>query len=188
MSKNPEMQQLQDKMQDIYRQFSEIPNRRLPEHIFVKNFLPVFIGYKSIEDYPDFVSTWISVAGSPTAQLDIIDHTGTVVFTVPSLFDVSHLNPNANKDNMDFKQIIALSTLYSNISPAQGQNFLQNKLHDRLEALKTKSENFTDYEKKWLFIFKRYEKLIESVRPKEVEKEKVNTKVATSNISDDDFE
>lgn len=63
----------------------------LPEDIFKNYFLPMFAG---LETHPDAsVGVWISIAGTPFAEVDIIDNSRQVLFTVPPIFERNIVDP-----------------------------------------------------------------------------------------------
>ena len=58
---------------------------KLPEYLFKSNFLPLFAG---LETHPDVtIGMWVSVAGTPFAEVDIIDDQGQILFSVPPIFE-----------------------------------------------------------------------------------------------------
>ena len=79
----------------VTRLYDEILNTaraRFPESKFRTLFAPYFMGEKEIPSNSDFYTAWIGIAGSPQAEVDIVDDKGNVVFTVPSLIDSSIIN------------------------------------------------------------------------------------------------
>lgn len=74
--------------------------RRYPESEFRRHFLPVFSGeaakrlpegYTPEKLRSDASNYWMRIAGSPNAEVDVIDSRGKVAFTVPALMDTSAL-------------------------------------------------------------------------------------------------
>lgn len=65
---------------------------RLPEEHFRQYFVPYFTGKVQPDATNNVVNTWISIAGSPTSEVDIIDAEGNVLFAAPPLYDTSVLN------------------------------------------------------------------------------------------------
>ena len=57
------------------------PNK-LPERIFVSYFLPGFIGKNP---NPNWLLEWVSIAGSPSAEVSIVDQAGVELFRVPGV-------------------------------------------------------------------------------------------------------
>lgn len=69
-----------------------VERSKLPEPLFRQNFLNFFIGKENPGPESEVVSAWISIAGSPTAEVDIVDAAGQTLFTAPALFSTNTLN------------------------------------------------------------------------------------------------
>lgn len=133
---------------------------KLPERLFVENFLPYFCGEVEIPEETELYSLWYGIAGSPTGEVDIIDISGKSLYKVPPLMNTNIINPKRGDNNdMNFSQIIALASMYNNMTPVAGLNALNTGLANKLETLRNKSVEFTDYEIRWIDIFKRYGKI-----------------------------
>lgn len=182
------IKQLNDSMSDVFSALVENnPKAKLPEELFVSNFLPFFLGVNKVERNEDFLPTWISVAGTPAADVDIIDKSGKVIFTVPSFIDSEFINPLKNTTGLSYSDIIAMSTLYGNNIPKQGADVLNKGLSDKINRLKDKSPNYASKIKMWETIFIRYQHLIPKTESQN-DSNKNTVSKSTSNISDDDFE
>lgn len=135
---------------------------RLPEKLFVENFLPYFCGEVEIPEETELYSLWYGIAGSPTGEVDIIDTRGKSLYKVPPLMNTNIINPKREDSNeMNFSQIIALATMYGNMTPVAGLNALNTGLSGKLETLRNRSVEFSEYETRWIEIFKRYGKIKE---------------------------
>lgn len=133
--------------------------KRLPESTFVRHFLPYFCGEKQINGQTNTLGLWIGIAGAITSKVDIVNNTGEVLFTVPPINDTSIFDVNNLKNAQGFKNIIQNFQLYANQTPASGQNYLSRTLDSRLDKLRSESKTFTENEKAWMDIFKRYGKV-----------------------------
>lgn len=154
---------------------------KLPEQLFVTNFLPYFCGELNIDTNEDVLPYWFSIAGSPNKEVSIIDGRGIELYKVPALSDTSIIDPTKEKGKMNFGEIVSLAKLYTNLSPAQGQNFINDKLAEKFYKLTAKSKIFTDNEKRWYDIFARYGK----IKPDDVGKIEDDK---ASKLSDDELE
>jgi hypothetical protein len=156
---------------------------KLPEDLFVRNFLPFFLGKIDIKTNPDFLPTWISIAGSPSAEVEIIDTRGKVLFTVPAFIDSTIIGSKDETGGFSFADIVRMGKLYGNITPSLGANTLKDGFADKLSRLSKKSEVFDKNKQTWEIIFSRY------IKPEESNQTGLSAKKSTtSNVSDDDFE
>ena len=98
---------------DIYsllKMYNEESINKLPEYIFVDFFLPYFSGKLNLKDSEEPITKWISIAGSPTKEVDIIDNsTGEILFRVPSLINTSKLNVTKNDKKISASEILAMA-------------------------------------------------------------------------------
>lgn len=133
-----------------------VEKNKLPEKLFVTNFLPVFSGEVLIEKVPDFIPIWVSVAGSPTAAVDIVDEKGTVLFTVPAIFDTNFIDPRHRAGKMDFSEIVRFAKLHGNISPAQEQNVFLGEVSKKINDMAKTSPKYKENLDLWTNIFNRY--------------------------------
>lgn len=124
---------------------------KIPESIFVNYFLGCFIG--KVHN-PNWVIEWISISGSPMAEVDVInDNTGEVLFRVPGLLHTNNLF--LNREDGAISDIFVRYNQLNNNIPSSGLKFL-------LEALNSKNNEFlsnlnlTDVSNRWSAIFNRY--------------------------------
>jgi hypothetical protein len=135
----------------------EIP--KLPESHFKSFFLPYFTGKASPDDGRNALAQWISVASTPASEVSIIDDvTGAELFRVPPLLDPTIINPvrAMRKGNMGFAEIVKLSMSYGAQIPVRGERVLNDSLARKQHEIRTTSAVHSEYEKRWLSIFKRY--------------------------------
>lgn len=66
-------------------------NKKIPENVFRRYFLPFFLGLVEDEaEYSKIRTAWISIAEGHSSPVDITDPKGDVIFTVPPLFNIGH--------------------------------------------------------------------------------------------------
>ncbi len=72
---------------------TSVPKNNIPDTVFKEHFLDFFMN--KVEDpakSQELTATWITkVAGSPTAEVNVTNKQGEVVFTVPSIYNTSIL-------------------------------------------------------------------------------------------------
>lgn len=130
-------------------------NNILPEEIFVKDFLPLFYGTIDDKDlrYRQ-IQYWISIAGSPSSEVSVVDNNNNVLFDVPAVMNSSSINVT-DRGNIEIDKIF---TNFSN------DNFKIRGSRNLLLDLNDKQHNIvsnTDIPKKEAYerlneIFKRY--------------------------------
>ena len=179
-----EQKRLLEQGLDIYKQLvSETEVNQLPEKLFVTNFLPFFCGERDPEKDPDFFVFWVSIAGSPVSEVEIIDERGKPLFRVPPLNDTTIIKPDRTvKNSINFSQIITMAKMYANMTPTAGQNALMNGLGEKYKELQAKSEIFDKNTIRWLDILARYGKL-----PKQVTTS-TSAPSKPGALTDDDFD
>lgn len=178
---NPEIDNLNKANEDIYKQLivADAVNK-LPENLFVENFLPYFCGELDIAANDEVIPYWYAIAGSPNKEVSIIDERGQSLYQVPALADTSIIDPTKEQGRVNFGEIVSLAKLYTNQSPVAGENYINKKLAEKFYKLTAKSKVFSDNEKRWVEIFKRYGK----IKAEELKTEEDKT----SKLSDDEME
>lgn len=129
-------------------------NNVLPEHIFTQYFLPYFAGKVPITKKTTVMADWVSIAGSPVAEVDIIDGSNNVMFTVPSLFDTRIINPSRSEDEKTLGQIYDLYSLKSNNLPIIASRYLREAIYEKTENL---TEELPAKDTRWDDILTRYD-------------------------------
>ena len=123
----------------------------IPESLFVRYFLPCFLGNSTS---PNWVMEWISIAGSPVADVAVVaDGTKNVLFTVPSVLNTNNLF--LNKTEGDLGDIFGKFDQMNNNLPTVGLNFLVKALHSKNAEL-IKKISFSDVNTRWVAILQRY--------------------------------
>ena len=131
------------------------PKNCIPESLFRDYFLPCFIGY--ITTNPNWVMEWVSIAGTPTSEVDVMDETTKeVIYTVPSLFNTSNVfnlekpvTLNSAADHAD---------QMNNNFPGSGYGFMMEALMANCNEY-TSGINFTEVNEKWNKILNYYKLL-----------------------------
>lgn len=137
-----------------------IPKPKLPEYIFKQLFLPVIAGEVSLEESNKLFIYWVSVAGTASQEIDVIDTRGAVLFTLPAVMDTSVLNTTDRR--------LALSDIYDeakrhgNQLPVLADRFLIPQLNKKVGEFLSRPENQerTNRIKK---ILERYGKVLPTV-------------------------
>lgn len=162
----------------------------LPEHIFVNDFLPYFCGERKIDDNPQVIPMWCTVAGNPSNEVTILSPSGDKMFDVPPLIDSSVFNPTYNHRRADRQESIddisAQADLLAQSLPERGERYFNEAFYHRVHMLRNKRFDNTEISQRWLAIFQRYGKVAES--PQTSEGEGLAKPATKSTISDDDLE
>lgn len=120
----------------------------LPEHIFKSYFLPGFLG---TNPNANWLLEWVSIAGSPSAEVSIVDNAGVELFRVPCILSTKNVQLSGNGPGL--ADIFRHSSLLSN-SLAGNKSFLLNNLSDKAsEAL---SDVGNSDVARWRAIYERY--------------------------------
>ena len=162
----------------------------LPEHIFVRDFLPYFCGELKIDDNPQLIPMWCTVAGNPSNEVTILSSTGEKLFDVPPIMDSSVFNPTYNHRRGDRKESIedisSQAELLSQSLPERGERYFNEAFYYRAQMLRNQNFDNSPISQRWMAIFERYGK---------VKKDQTNLQsdgtpkpAAKSTISDDDLE
>ena len=174
------MEQVKDSIDYHFNELVQKPSKelaKLPEDVFIYYFLPYFCGEKLIDKDNDIIAKWISIAGNPNKEVDIIDNAGNTVTTIPAIVDSSFIDfKNLNK-GQPIKNIIANYELHRNQLPIVGENYLRNTMDSRIDSLTKDSAVQVENELRWIGVFTRYNKI-------KSDKEVVDTQ---DRLSDDEF-
>lgn len=127
---------------------------QMPEDMFRDYFLPYFTNKVPISTQPAVITQWISIAGTPMSEIDVVDTVGTVLFTVPSLFDTTMINTAVRDVGDSIADISAEFDLRNNNIPSAAQTFLTNQLLRKSSKIDPTVNN--QAQTRWNDIFKRY--------------------------------
>lgn len=159
--KNLAMQTIAKDTDSIFNALVVEPKRSvavLPEEQFKNYFYPYFSGEAKLEDNPEVLPSWVSIAGSPMAEVNIIDNGGNVLFSVPPVFDSSIIENVKRNLGESFSDIYAQYKMHSNNLPIVGDKFLADALSNKLPKVLKASGNLTGNQQRWNEIFHRYGK------------------------------
>ena len=161
-------------MADLFEKnlVTEDRKARVPEMIFKEHFVDFFKSYGKNTTPTEADSTtyarWLTIAGSEFNEVDIINESGDVIFTVP---------PMLTKPNVDYKatrQIRVDDTAYDatnkfNRTPAESSNYMASKVNKMMSGAITVDTRHD--EAAWERILKRY-KNPEAEEQKKLEEKK----------------
>lgn len=142
---------------------TEKTNSVLPEEIFQGYFLPYFSGQIQIPKNSDLIAKWIGIAGTPAAEVDIIDNTGTVLFTVPSLFDTKALEILKRESGRSLSDIYNVYDMKSNNIPSQAISYLGAALSKKLTDMNVTDSGIKSAIERWRDILARYNLAVDSL-------------------------
>lgn len=137
------------------------PNKtRLPEQVFISYFLPFFAGELN---HPflanrNVITDWISVAGSAMSEVDIIDYSGAVIYTTPSLFNTNVIEIVNRKPGNSLSDVYSEYELRSSI-PSAASNFLNQALFNKGADITQNVDNLKTSKVRWEQILIRYGKI-----------------------------
>ena len=136
----------------------EAERARIPESLFVNQFLKFFAG-QEVDPNPTPENSkpalWIGLAGNPFAPVDVFDdRTQEILYTVPPFFDMEAVGVSKRKHGSIHAMLKEVSDL-SAIHPTQGQAHFQKYINS-LEILHDRRDEAVAQAKTWLAIFQRY--------------------------------
>lgn len=129
---------------------------KLPEEIFKGHFLPFFSGEKDIKERKEFFSEWIGIAGSPMAEVNIIDNNGQTLFTVPPMLDSSVIETAKRNLGESFSDIYSQYKMHSNNLPVVGERVLADAFEKKIGTTIKKSDVVQANQDRWNSILNRY--------------------------------
>lgn len=154
---------------------------KIPEEIFVNNFLPFFSGKVSLtETKENVIGTWIGIAGSPSSPVDVIDSSGNVLYEVPAILKNELIDPVVVEQKRSLPAILAEYRARNKNSPVIGNLFITQELEKKSEEL-TQNAPVNEVNEGWNQIMTRYG-LIEGQEVKAV------VKKTADELSDDEFD
>jgi hypothetical protein len=125
------------------------PNR-LPENLFVSYFLPGFLG---TNPNPNWMLEWISIAGSPAAEVSVFDvATQQELFRVPPV--LSSRNILLPKAQGDLGDIFKRHEMMAGTLGSAGTNYLFHALEGK--SAQAVSSYHNDTNDRWTAILARY--------------------------------
>jgi hypothetical protein len=161
------MKRMQDTILDNAKQQEELffngivkasqeARTKLPEEVFVKNFLPFFSGQQSIKEYPSVIPNWIGIAGSPTSPVDVINDSGDVLYTVPGFYDTTVIKANARFEGSSLGDTMVHYEMDKSVIPQRANNRINKELEKKLPGIFQESSVKSENKKSWNTIFEKY--------------------------------
>lgn len=145
--------------------------RQLPESVFRSHFLMAFAGQPTD---PNWVAGWISVAGTPSAEVSIVDDSGQELFRVPAMITSSNVILTGRTKGRMSDIFNHVGNLKLN-SPQQAIGFMADALGTKSTELPTDVSEVI--RQRWIEIFRRYQLI-------PVEQEASNTEAPTEDFFD----
>jgi len=147
--------------------------KTIPEPVFVQHFLPCFLG---VNQNPGWAAEWVSVAGTPAAEVSVVDQTGRELYRVPPLMATQTLG---FKDQQTSFRDIAETCKLQEGSLAGPHAYLADAMMSKISAMN--NPEVAEVRTRWVEIGKRY-----GYTPSTVET--ATTPQKPSNPADDMFE
>lgn len=158
-------------VRDIHEQIGKpdyLIRGRLPEHIFVRDFLPTFASKKGTPNQDDVISVWFCISDGPLRPVDIIDGSNNVLYTVPALQNTRIFNP-LNDSDIRFKDVVTTAKQVAMMSEIAGDNVITGAVDAKFGQMFDPNRMRTEDEKTWEAIFARYPDVVEAVNAAEPE-------------------
>ena|ERR1035437_5335183 len=132
--------------------------RKLPENIFVRDFLPYFAGVKPITTRDKVLATWFTISGGATASVHIVDNhdANKILFTVPGLINTSVINVTDREMGKSLCDIMQMYRLQKEVLPQIGEAYLNRATEDRAKSIATIPVDMPVNQSVWATIFSRY--------------------------------
>lgn len=137
-----------------------VPVNRLPENIFRDYFLAGFLG---THRNPNWVAEWISIAGTPSTEVAIVDIAGNELFRVPAMIASMSLTLQG-KARASIADIFTHAGNIKKNSPTQAMAFMRSALGERAQELGQETARQA-VDRRWSEIFARYGVLPAQTQP-----------------------
>lgn len=142
---------------------------KIPESLFVRNYLPVFCGEEPPEGLTaqEVLRQWIQIAGLQFLPVKVFsDSTGEILFEVPALLDRHAVYVGREKEaTPPLSELMKTATAFAQVHPEAGTNYILKHLRDY--RLVGASPKFRERVEQWNQIFQRYGKAQILVEEKE---------------------
>lgn len=122
--------------------------KTIPEPIFVRHFLPCFLG---LDQSPGWAAEWVSVAGTPAAEVSVVDQTGRELYRVPPLMATQSLS---FKDQQTSFRDIAETCKTQENTLAGPHAYLADAMMSKISAMS--NPEISEVQARWTEIGKRY--------------------------------
>lgn len=132
------------------------PNK-LPEEVFVSQFLPYFRGDKNAIVQPEAMALWISIAGSPFSEVSIINSvSGEEIYRVPPVMSSEGISPT-DRSSRPLDDLMFEANLHAQITPIRGMNYIAGITAEQASKMKP-NDNTGVLTHRWTEVFDRYDK------------------------------
>lgn len=101
---------------------------QLPEQVFINELLPFLCGETLSQVTP---AVWVSVAGTPFLEIEIIDTKGEVLFKVPALMERNAIVPDTTGFDGSFHNVLLTAEQLKHQSPFRAKAFLEHAFKNR---------------------------------------------------------
>ena len=131
--------------------------RAIPEDLFVNEFLPYFSGQKPFSEGNNVLGNWVTVAGTPFAEVNVIDQSGNTVVTVPGLTTTLQ-HKLAERSGTPLHDIVVQAEVVGSQQQVLGNRYLNNKLDEKQREIigTVMPEALVSVKSQWDDIFKHY--------------------------------
>lgn len=129
---------------------------RIPEEIFVDNFLEYFKNIKNAKPEQDpLMYQWLNISGSVYNEVELIDREGNIAAVVPPLISKKAISLD-KLDNVEFSQMGDQFELLNKNDGIRAYNYVATELSQLPRCIDKQTTD--DDATRWLKIFKRYSK------------------------------
>ena len=135
---------------------------RIPEAVFIRNYLPtlaiLMLNGEENDDTTMVISNWFIIAGSPYNSVNIVSDTNNneIILTVPPI--MGRIANDNNTNSIGYSDIITKYTLEKDRLPVAGNHFLNSSLKNSFNTI---GDNLTtdgnSIVNQWIMLFKRYD-------------------------------
>lgn len=130
--------------------------KQMPENVFKDYFYPYFSGERKLDENKNIMAEWVAIAGSPMAEVTVVDEKGQPQFDVPPIYDSSIIETVKHNIGESFGEIYNQYNLHSKNLPVLGERYLANAFNNKIPKMIKGSEVVNVNAAKWKTIFDRY--------------------------------
>lgn len=104
---------------------TNMPVKKIPEHIFVNEILPYYCGEATSLELPKLVA---AAAGGPFLEFDVVGSAGETLFRAPALLERAMFDFKEAIRGPSVENIFLTAMMLNNRSPKEAENFIENSL------------------------------------------------------------
>lgn len=136
--KYQEIQRKESEMKSAFGMLEDENVKTVPEAIFVRDFLPYFMGKPNLTATPEYLrSAWFLIAGTPYMPVNVVNAAGQKVIQVPPFLVGKQLNPtpeigSGNQKLVGMGAALEEATQVSHISQQASDNMIGMALSKRV--------------------------------------------------------